>query len=146
MVGCGTPTSRKPNLYEVRGRVVDAETKLGLASARVRVRAVMPSAVGKQVLTSYAVADVEGQYRAELAAGFAAVQHAAEVRVDASVPGYVPGGVDLPPPQKSQGHYAAPDILLSRGQAPHPPPDLKDLGIILTEPPKPDPLPWRRGR
>ncbi|MBL7141052.1 MAG: hypothetical protein ISS74_09100, partial [Planctomycetes bacterium] len=47
MVGCGTPTSRKPNLYEVRGRVVDAETKLGLASARVRVRAVMPSAVGQ---------------------------------------------------------------------------------------------------
>jgi len=146
VVGCGTPTSRKPNLYEVRGRVIDVETKQGLASARIRLQAVMPGAIGRQVLASYAVADADGRYRAELASGFAEVRHAAEIRVDASVPGYKPGGVNLAPPRKNQDYYGAPDILLAPGQAPHPPPDMKDLGIILTEPPKPNPLPWKRGR
>jgi len=140
------PTSRKPNLYEVRGRVVDAETKEGLAGARVRVQAVMAGALGRQVLASYAVADAEGRYRAELAGGFAVVKHAGEIRVDASAPGHLPGGVNLAPPEQSRDYYIAPDILLAPGQAAYPPPDMRDLGIILTEPPKSTPLPWKHRR
>ena len=138
------PQPRKPNFYEVRGRVIDADTGQGVSGARVRLRATLAGPAGAQHLTSYAVTQSDGAYRAELSATFDLVQHAAEIRLDASKQGYIPGGADLPPPEKKRDYYRAPDIVVQAGRAPRPPADLDGLGVPILEPPPPDPLPWKR--
>ncbi len=145
-LGCHLPSPRprKPTLYEVRGRVIDADTQQGVAAARVRVRATLPFGSGAQYLTAYAVTEMDGTYRVELSEGFAVMQQAAAIRIDASKEGYIPGGADLPPPAKPRDYYEAPAIVVKRGRVPQPPPDLKGLGIPLTEPPPPNPVPWKR--
>ncbi|MFO8012007.1 MAG: carboxypeptidase-like regulatory domain-containing protein [Phycisphaerae bacterium] len=135
---------RKPNYYEVRGRVIDADTNRGVPGARVRLRATLAGPAGAQHLTSYAVTRDDGTYRAELSATFEVMQGADEIRLDASKKGYIPGGADLPPPEKRRDYYKVPDIVVQAGRAPTPPPDLKGLGVPLVEPPPPDPLPWKR--
>jgi hypothetical protein len=144
--GCGVPASppRKPNLYEVRGRVVDADTGQGVADARVRVRATIPAAVGDQILAAYAMTRSDGTYRAELAEGFDVVRLASEVHVVATKNGYIPGGADLPPPEKDRPYYEAPDVVMTRGHVPPAPPDLERLGIPMTQPVRPNPVPRRR--
>jgi len=72
------------------------------------------------------------------------VRGAAEIRLDASKKGYIPGGADLPPPAKRRDYYEAPDIVVKRGRTPPPPPDLKGLGVPLTRPPAAPALPWKR--
>jgi hypothetical protein len=146
LAGClfPPPRPRKPNYYEVRGRVIDADTNRGVAGARVRLRATLGGAAGAQHLTSYAVTQDDGTYRAELSATFDVMVGADEIRLDASKRGYIPGGADLPPPEKKRDYYKAPDIVVKAGRAPTPPPDLKGLGVPLLEPAPPDPLPWKR--
>jgi len=146
VAGCRLPPPqpRKPKLYEVRGRVIDADTQQGVPGVRVRVRATIPVGAGAQYLTSYAVSSVDGTYRAELSEGFDIVRYAVEIRVDASKEGYIAGGADLPPPAKKRDYYPVPDIVIKRGRIARPPPDLKGLGIPLIEPPPPDTLPWKR--
>jgi len=138
------PRPRKPNLYEVRGRVVDADTGQGVADVRVRLRATIAGPAGAQHLTSYAVTQSDGTYRAELSAGFDLVRRATEIRLDASKQGYIAGGADLAPPAKERDYYKAPAIVVQPGRSPPPPPDLEGLGVPLTEPPRPNPLPWKR--
>ncbi len=146
LAGClfSPPRPRKPNYYEVRGRVIDADTGRGVPGARVRLRATLGGPVGAQYLTSYAVTQEDGSYRAELSATFHVMRDAGEIRLDASKKGYIPGGADLPPPEKKRDDYKAPDIVIQPGRAPLPPPALKGLGVPLTEPPPPDLLPWKR--
>ncbi len=138
------PPPRKPNLFEVRGRVVDAETGQGLAGVRVRVRATLAGPAGDQILSAYAVTRADGTYAAELSATFEVVRHAREIRIDASKDGYVPGGTDLPPPTKPRDWFKVPDVALRRGRAPRPPADLRRLGVPIVEPPRRLPLPWHR--
>ena len=138
------PQPRKPNYYEVRGRVVDAETGAGVPTARVRLRAVLAGPVGAQYLTAYAVTRDDGSYRVEVSATFDVMQDAGEVRLDASKAGYIPGGADLPPPEKKRNFYKAPDIVVQPGRAPTPPPDLERLGVPITEPSRPNPVPRKR--
>lgn len=135
---------RKPDYYAVRGRVIDADTGRGVPGARVRLRATLGGPGGAQHLTSYAVTQEDGSYRSELSATFDVMRDAGEIRLDASKKGYIPGGADLPPPAKKRKYYQAPPIVIQPGRAPTPPPDLKGLGIPLTEPPPGDPLPWKR--
>jgi len=142
--GCGTPTSRKPNLYEVRGRVLDATTGQGIINARVRLRAAIPTGGFGQTLVGYAVSGVDGTYAVELSAKFDVMRYARAIEVYVSKSGYVPAGADLPPPAKKQPHYKAPDIALAPGRAPQPPPDPSRLGVPVTEPRRANPLPWKR--
>ena len=146
IAGCHLPPPqpRKPNYYEVRGRVVDAETGTGVPTARVRLRAVLAGPVGAQYLTAYAVTRDDGSYRVELSATFDIMQDAGEVRLDASKAGYIPGGADLAPPAKKRKYYEAPDIVVQPGRAPTPPPNLEGLGVPIPEPPAPNPVPWKR--
>jgi len=138
------PRPRKPNLYEVHGRVIDAETNRGVAGARVRLRATFQGPVGARHLTAYAVTGADGTYRAELSAGFDLVRHATEICLDASKRGHIPGGADLPPPAKERDFHEAPAIVIQRGRTLPPPRDLEGLGVPLLEPPPPNPLEWKR--
>ncbi|MEA3366716.1 MAG: carboxypeptidase-like regulatory domain-containing protein [Planctomycetota bacterium] len=146
-VGCHfpRPQPRKPNLYEVRGRVIDADTNQAVPHARVRLRATIAGAVGVQYLTGYAVSRADGTYRAELSATFDVMRGAAEIRLDASKKGYIPGGADLPPPARKRDYYEAPDIVVKQGETPPRPADIESLGVPLSLP-TPDDLPWKRRR
>ena len=146
LAGCHfpRPQPRKPNLYEVRGQVIDADTNQGVAGARVRLRATIAGAGGAQYLTAYAVSRADGTYRAELSATFDLVRGAAEIRLDASKEGYIPGGADLPPPARKRDYYQAPDIVVKQGKTPARPADLESLGVPLTRPPAAPALPWKR--
>jgi len=144
--GCGTPTSRKPDFYEVRGRVLDARTGRGIVNARVRLRAAMPTTGFHQALVGYAVTRADGSYEVELSAEFDMMRYASAIEVYASKSGYVPAGADLPPPAKKQSNYRAPDIALTPGEAPQPPPDPSRLGVPMIESRRRNPLPWKRGR
>jgi len=141
--GCGTRASRKPTLYQVRGRVVDAETKMGVASARVLLRATMRTAFGTQILSAYAVADVDGKYTAELSEPFETVRYAAQIRVDASKPGYATRGAELPPPARKRPFHPVPTILLGRTGGPAPPDVPVPGGVLRKAPPKTGRLPWK---
>ena len=141
--GCGTRASRKPALYQVRGRVVDAEARLGVANARVLLRAALRTPLGTQVLSSYAVADADGKYTAELSEPFETVRYASLVRVDASKSGYATSGAELPPPVRKQPFHPVPDILLGRTGGPAPPDVPVPGGVLRKAPPKTSPLPWK---
>ncbi len=143
LAGCGMPASRKPALYQVRGRVVDAETKEGVSGARVLLRAALRTNLGMQVLSSYGVADADGKYSVELSEPFETVRHASQVRIDASKQGYVTHGTELPPPARKQPFHPAPDILLRRTSGPGPPSVPPPAGILRKAPPKTSPLPWK---
>jgi len=141
--GCGRRASRKPVLYQVRGRVVDAETNLGVANARVLLRAALRTALGTQVLSSYAVADADGKYTVELSEPFETVRLAAQIRIDVSKEGYVTSGTDLPPPDRKRPFHPAPTILLKHTGGPAPPDVPSPPGVLRKAPPKTSPLPWK---
>ena len=141
--GCGMPASRKPALYQVRGRVVDAETRLGVPNARILLRAALATTLGTKVLSVYGVADADGKYAVELSEPFETVRYASQIRVDASKRGYAPSGVELPPPAGKQPFYPVPDIPLGRAGGPVPPDVPSPGGILRQPPPKKSPLPWK---
>jgi len=138
------PASRKPALYQVRGRVVDAETKQGVAGARVLLRAALRTGIGTQILSSYGVADADGKYSVELSEPFETVRHAAQIRIDVSKRGYAPGWAELPPPARKERFLQVPDIVLGRAGGPAPPSVPLPAGILRKAPPKrKSPLPWK---
>ena len=140
--GCGTPASRKPALYQVRGRVVDAETKQGVSGARVLLRATLHTGIGTQILSSYGVAGTDGKYSVELSEPFETVRHAAKIRIDVSKRGYAPGWAELPPPARKERFLQVPDIVLGRAGGPAPPTP-PPAGVLRKAPPKRNPLPWK---
>jgi len=121
LCGCGPlrwPAPRKPDLYRVAGRVVDAQTRQGLANVRVLLRATILTDFGPRPLASYGYTGANGSYSVEVSEGFAVVHHAVQIRLEASGRGYKPAAVDLPPPARPQKVYPAPDILLVPGDLP----------------------------
>ncbi len=142
--GCGMPASRKPALYQVRGRVVDAETKQGVSGARVLLRAALRTGIGTQILSSYGVADADGNYSVELSEPFETIRHAAQIRIDVSKRGYAPGGTELPPPAAKERFLQVPDIVLGRAGGPAPPSVPLPAGILPRAPTRrKSPLPWK---
>ena len=141
--GCGTGASRKPLLYQVRGRVVDAETELGVPSARVLLRAALRTPLGTQVLSSYGVADADGKYTVELSEPFEIVRHAAQIRIDVSRYGYASHGTELPPPATRERFHTVPDIVLGRTGGPAPPDVPSPGGVLRKAPSRKSPLPWK---
>ena len=140
--GCGTPASRKPALYQVRGRVVDAETKQGVSGARVLLRATLHTGIGTQILSSYGVAGTDGKYSVELSEPFETVRHAAKIRIDVSKRGYAPGWAELPPPARKERFLQVPDIVLGRAGGPAPPEVPSPAGVLRKAPPR-NVLPWK---
>ncbi|HUU11862.1 MAG TPA: hypothetical protein VM431_15160 [Phycisphaerae bacterium] len=118
--GCGPASSRKPELYQVRGRVIDVETGQGLAHARVLLRAAIQGGLGTQVLSAYAVAGADGTYSVELSEVYETVRYATRIRVDASKPGYASNGMEVPSPSRKQAVYGLPDIALGQPGSPTP--------------------------
>jgi hypothetical protein len=133
MAGCGLfgkPAPRKPNLYTVEGTVLDAMTQKSIHSARVMVRATIPSVTnttglppirgkmpslgGQMLMTGYGVTDTNGKYRIELSEGYQIVRTATRIRIEASAAGYTAGSTELPAPQTEKSSYEAPDIILVR--------------------------------
>jgi hypothetical protein len=163
--GCGLnlkPPPPKPQLYRVQGRVLDATTRQGLASARVLLRAAIPTELdtralaavagpapqgrGAVQLTAYAYTSASGEYRVELSEGFEILRSAARIRIEVSKGGYLVAGMDLPPPGRPEKVYGVPDILMAPGD-PAPASSLPP-GVILpgmapaaSGPPEPRVLP-----
>jgi hypothetical protein len=134
LVGCGNlfhTTPAKPQLYRVQGRVVDGLTRQGLGKARVLLRATILTQLNAQALaaagspdaqgsgtvqlSNYGITAEDGSYTVELSEGFEVVRNASRIRLEASLPGYAPAGIDLPPPMKDDPVYKAPDLFLARG-------------------------------
>jgi len=183
LVGCGNlfrTTPNKPQLYRVEGRVLDGLTHQGLGKVRVLLKATIPTQLNTQALAAagspdaqgsgavqlvnYAMTAEDGSYTVELSEGFRIVRSAARIRVEASLPGYSPGGIDIPTPTRDEPVHKAPDLLLMEG-APAPPSTLP-RGVFLpgipsqpnpgapvrTTPPsagpqpkgpQPGPIPWK---
>jgi hypothetical protein len=121
LCGCGPlirPAPEKPDLYRVTGRVVDAQTRQGLANVRVLLRVTILTDLGPRALASYGYTGANGSYSMEVSEGFEVVRHAVQIRLEASGRGYKPAAVDLPPPAKPEKVYPAPDILLAPGDLP----------------------------
>jgi hypothetical protein len=134
LAGCGSlfrTTPAKPQLYRVQGRVVDGLTRQGLDKARVLLRATIPTQLQAQALaaagspdaqgfgafqlSNYAVTAEDGSYAVELSEGFQIVRCATRIRVEASLPGYSAGGVEMPVPTRDEPVYKAPDLFLTPG-------------------------------
>jgi hypothetical protein len=172
--GCGNlfhTTPSKPQLYRVEGRVLDSVTRQGLARARVLLRATVPTQMNSQALTAagspdargggvvqlsnYGMTDANGAYAVELSEGFGIVQHASRIRVEASLAGYVAGGIDLPIPIRDQPLYKAPDLFMAEGWLS--PPSTLPRGVFVPglpsapgtgapggpRPKRPNPIPWK---
>jgi len=118
VVGCGRMVPRKPVLYCVQGRVIDAETKQGFPRARVLVRASIPTTLGPRVLSSYGLADARGVYEVELSEGFEVLREAMHIRVDASADGYLTSWAEVPVPAEKKAVYQVADIVLKKGEPP----------------------------
>jgi len=134
--GCSLFAPRKPLLYRVQGRVVDAATRQPAANVRVRLAASIPTDFGPRTLTAYGMTDHTGTYDIELSEGFAVLRSAQAIRLEASKSGYGTTSTDLPIPGKKEDVYKAPDLYLApvvRG-AP--------MAPLRTGPPE-KPIPWQ---
>ena len=157
MAGCGLFVKSpppKPQLYTVEGRILDAQTGKPMANARVMVRATIPAQVnttglppisghmpslgGQMLMTGYGITGPDGTYQVELSEGFQIARLASEIRVEASAPGYLAAGTDMPIPKTDEPAYKAPDILLIRASRLMPTPL---PGITPTAPEKA--IPWK---
>ncbi|HUS44448.1 MAG TPA: hypothetical protein VM219_00220 [Phycisphaerae bacterium] len=115
--GCQPQAERKPQLYCLRGRVLDAETGEGLPRAHLWLRAGISTAFGSRSLATAGITKTDGTYELELGEGFDVVQLAHAIHASAGKPGYAPKTTNLPTPTKAQPFYVAPDIILSREKA-----------------------------
>jgi len=115
--GCQPQAGRKPQLYCLRGRVLDAETGEGLPRARLWLRAGISTAFGPRSLAAAGITKTDGTYELELGEGFDVVQLAHAIHASAGKPGYAPKTADLPTPTKARRFYVAPDIILSKAKA-----------------------------
>jgi hypothetical protein len=136
LVGCGP---KKPELFRVRGRILDAEMKQPLPGVRLVLRATFPADVGKTTLKSFGMTRADGSYDVELAEGFAVLREAAEIGLDAAKPGYAPVSVGVPVPIRSAPFFRMGDIVMKRsagplreGPPPTPPPA---RGLFRDDPP-----------
>ncbi|MGB2613884.1 MAG: hypothetical protein WBD63_00785 [Phycisphaerae bacterium] len=118
-LGCGCMAGRSGNVYRLRGRVLDAETGRGLDRARLRLRALMPTALGPKTLAAYGLTQPDGTYELELGAGFDVMREALRIRLEAGKPGYDTASADFGAPAGRQTIYPAPDITL-RPETPTP--------------------------
>ena len=141
--GCGPGADRKPQLYRLTGRIIDGETRQGVPSVRLLLRAVIPTSLGKRTLAAYGVTDADGKYDVELSEGFAVLHYADSILLEAAKPGYLPSRIDVPPPGDPKSAHTLPDLTLERGQLPSP---ANPAVPGLTRPPAPmprrNPLPW----
>ena len=135
-VGCGP---KKPELFRVRGRMIDAETKQPLSGVRLLLRATFPADVGKTTLKSFGVTRADGSYDVELAEGFAVLREAAEIGLDAAKPGYTPVSVGVPVPIKRAPFLKLGNIVMKRSAAPlregPPPAPPPPRGLFRDDPP-----------
>ncbi|MBE3068996.1 MAG: hypothetical protein IMZ66_02040 [Planctomycetes bacterium] len=150
LAGCVRPVvhPRKPQLYAVRGRVVDGATGQGLAYVRVLLRASLDTSVGPRTLAAYGVTTADGAYSVELSETFDVVRYATQIRLDATKRGYVPGWIEIPPPDAGRPVHAAADLVLVPGGEPVPdvpPPGPGTMPGILRRAPRDSPVPWQRG-
>jgi len=118
-LGCGCMAGRSGNVYRLRGRVLDAETGRGLDRARLRLRALVPTALGPKTLAAYGLTQPDGTYELELGAGFGVMREALRIRLEAGKPGYDTASADFGAPAGRQTSYPAPDITL-RPETPTP--------------------------
>jgi hypothetical protein len=148
LAGCAWPVARpkKPELYQVRGRVIDGGTGQGLAYARLLLRVSLQTSLGPRTLAAYGVSAADGSYSVEVSETFDVVRCASQVRLDATKRGYVPAAVDVPVPEAKQPFYGVPDIVLGRtggpvSDVPAAPPGLAP-GILRQAKPVPR-VPWK---
>ena len=121
--GCGPAKPAKPILFRVCGRVLDADTKQGLAQARLLLQASIPIASGTTMLKVFGATAADGKYDMELSEGFQVVQYASRIRLDVAKKGYGGVSVEVPVPVKEAPFYKMGDIVLTRtSQAPPAPP------------------------
>jgi hypothetical protein len=119
LVGCGPS---KPQLYSVRGRVVDAATRQGVVQAKLLLRALLVEAnkeglAASATLMAYGFTEADGTYSVELSQGFDVLRRASAIRLEASAPGYGTATMDVPAPTKKEEFYKLPDILMVRAVA-----------------------------
>lgn len=114
--GCSLFAPRKPLLYRVQGRVVDAATRQPAANVRVRLAASIPTDFGPRTLTAYGMTGHNGTYDIELSEGFAVLRSARAIRLEASKSGYGATSTDLPVPGKKEDVYKVPDLYLAPGK------------------------------
>jgi hypothetical protein len=114
--GCSLFAPRKPLLYRVQGRVVDAATRQPAANVRVRLAALIPTDFGPRTLTAYGMTGHTGTYDIELSEGFAVLRSAQAIRLEASKSGYGATSTDLPVPGKKEDVYKVPDLYLAPGK------------------------------
>jgi hypothetical protein len=133
-VGCGP---KKPELFRVRGRIIEAEMKQPLSGVRLVLRATFPADVGKTTLKSFGMTRADGSYDVELAEGFAVLREAAEIGLDAAKPGYTPVSVGVPVPIRSAPFYKMGDIVMKRSAVPlrEGPPPPPPRGLFRDDPP-----------
>jgi hypothetical protein len=133
--GCSLFAPRKPLLYRVQGRVVDADTRQPAANVRVRLAARIPTDFGPRTLTAYGMTGHDGTYDIELSEGFAVLRSAQAIRIEVSKGGFGATAIDLPIPAKRESVYKAPDLYLApvvRG----------DTAVPRTRSPE-KPIPWQ---
>ncbi len=148
LAGCAWPRARpkKPELYQVRGRVIDGGTGQGLAYARLLLRVAIRTEVGPRTLAAYAVSAADGSYSVEVSETFDVVRYASQVRLDATKRGYVAASADVPVPEARKPFYGVPDIVLGRtgGPVPDVPPAPPGLAPGILRKAKPVPrVPWK---
>ena len=111
--GCSLFAPRKPLLYRVQGRVVDAATRQPLPNVLVRLAARIPTDFGPRTLTAYGMTGHTGTYDIELSEGFAVLRSAQAIRLETSKGGYGATSTDLPIPAKRESVYKVPDLFLA---------------------------------
>jgi hypothetical protein len=116
-VGCG-PT--RPPLYAVRGRVLDANTRQGVAQANLLLRALIVREGGvaptrdSTTLVAYGLTDSDGAFEIALAGGFEVLRQARQIRLEAVKSGYTLSTTDISPPTRKEESYKVPDIVIAR--------------------------------
>jgi len=111
--GCSLFAPRKPLLYHIQGRVVDAATRQPATNVRIRLAALIPTNLGPRTLTAYGITGHDGTYDIELSEGFAVLRTAQAIRLEASKSGYGTTSTDLPIPGKKEDIYKVPDLYLA---------------------------------
>jgi len=116
--GCMLPSKPKPELYAVRGRVVDAATMQGLGQARLMLRASLMLRTGPQtqraVLANPGITEADGTYVLELLASYTVVSEAEKITLEIAKTGYTPATIEIPPPTRKEAFYKMPDTLMTR--------------------------------
>ena len=124
--GCGHARPAKPVLFRVCGRVLDADTKEGLAQARLLLQASIPTGAGSTTLKTFGATGADGKYDVELSEGFQVLQYASQIRLSVAKQGYGSVSVDVPIPAKASPFYPMGDIVLARAfSAPSPVPPVR---------------------